>query len=182
MRPLRVIRYLGYYTLLRWLPAAYRPGIGPLARWLRYQACRGLFAVCGRQVNIEHGADFGGGALLQIGDRSGIGVNCRVPYDVCIGKDVMMGPEVVILGVNHRFDDCERPMIEQGYHDRKPVAIGDDVWIGTRAIILPGVRIGRGAIVAAGAVVTRDVNEFDIVGGNPARVIRSRLRRDGVEA
>ena len=93
-----------------------------------------------------------------------------------------MGPEVVILGVNHRFDDCERPMIEQGYHDRKPVAIGDDVWIGTRAIILPGVRIGRGAIVAAGAVVTRDVNEFDIVGGNPARVIRSRLRRDGVEA
>ena len=178
MRVSRVIRYFTYYWLLRWLPASYRPVTGPMSRWLRYLTCRGLFATCGRGVNIEHGADFGGGASLEIGDRSGIGVNCRVPYDVRIGKDVMMGPEVIILGVNHKFDDCNRPMLEQGYFDRRPVLIEDDVWIGTRAIILPGVKLGRGAIVAAGAVVTRDVEDFDIVAGNPARVIRNRQQQE----
>jgi maltose O-acetyltransferase len=85
----------------------------------------------------------------------------------------MMGPDVVILAVNHRFSG-HAPMIDQGYDDPRLVTIGDDVWIGTRAIVLPGVTIGTGAIVGAGAVVTKDVPENAIVAGNPARVMKLR--------
>ncbi len=86
----------------------------------------------------------------------------------------MMGPDVVILTQNHKFDRLDIPMLEQGFKDEQPVTICDDVWIGVRAIILPGVTVGKGAIIAAGAVVTKDVCEYAIVGGNPARVIKMR--------
>lgn len=93
---------------------------------------------------------------------------------VTIGKNVMMGPNVAIITENHRFDRMDVPIREQGYYDRKPVVINDDVWIGMRVIILPGVTVGKGAILAAGAVVTKDVPEYAIVGGNPAKVIKYR--------
>jgi maltose O-acetyltransferase len=86
-----------------------------------------------------------------------------------------MGPEVVIRTNNHRFDRTDIPMRIQGFSEEKPVFIGDDVWIGQRAIILPGVRVGDHAIVGAGAVVTKDVPKGAIVGGNPARVLRMRF-------
>jgi maltose O-acetyltransferase len=128
----------------------------------------------GTQVNIERGAYFGTGEQMSIGDHSGIGVNCQVVGPITIGRDVMMGPDVIILTQNHETRDLSRPMRGQGALPRKPVVIHDDVWIGTRVIILPGVTIGRGAIIGAGAVVTRDVPPFAIVGGNPARVIKYR--------
>jgi len=86
----------------------------------------------------------------------------------------MMAPEVIILSSNHEFKDRSTPMIIQGQRVEDPVIVCDDVWIGTRAIILPGVTIGSHSIVAAGAVVTKDVAEYSIVGGNPARVIGCR--------
>ncbi|BCO32007.1 hypothetical protein TspCOW1_21100 [Thiohalobacter sp. COW1] len=129
-------------------------------------------------MNIEQGAFFGSGKNIRIGDRSGLGANCRVPYDITIGRNVMMGPDVMIFGVNHEFHDTSVRMIDQGYSARAPVNIADDVWIGARAIILPGVSLGKGAVVAAGAVVTRNVNEYEIVGGNPAKVIRNRRSSD----
>jgi len=129
-------------------------------------------------VNIQQGARFGSGRLLEIGEKSGIGVNCLVGFDIRIGKNVMMGPDVVVLGENHKIDRTDIPMIEQGHADRQPVTIKDDVWIGARTIILPGVTVGTGVVIGAGAVVTKDVNDFDIVAGNPARVIRN--RKDGV--
>ncbi len=86
----------------------------------------------------------------------------------------MMGPDVVILTQNHKFDRLDIPMLDQGFKDEQPVTICDDVWIGARVIILPGVTVGKGAIIAAGAVVTKDVPEYAIVGGNPARVIKMR--------
>lgn len=178
MKITRAIRYLAYYLILAKLPTSYAAVVGPASRWLRYRVCRGLFAECGHDVNIERGAFFGSGKQIRIGDRSGLGANCRVPYDITIGKNVMMGPDVMIFGVNHKFDDTSVPMIDQGYSARAPVNIADDVWIGARAIILPGVSLGKGAVVAAGAVVTRDVNEYEIVGGNPAKVIRNRRSSD----
>lgn len=86
----------------------------------------------------------------------------------------MMGPECVILTENHRFDSIDVPMIEQGYTGQEPVTIDDDVWIGRRVIILPGVHIHQGAIIGAGAVVTKDVQPFSVVAGNPARIIKMR--------
>ena len=82
--------------------------------------------------------------------------------------------DVIIQSTNHLFDSRLTPMRLQGKTEDDPIVIGDDVWIGARAIILPGVHIGRGAIVSAGAVVTDDVPEYAIVAGNPARVIKQR--------
>lgn len=142
----------------------------PIRRWV----CGNFIKHVGRNVNIEKGAYFGNGAQLEIGDNSGLGVNAQIYGPVSIGKDVMMGPDVIILTANHRFDQFEIPMWQQGHKPPKPVTIEDDVWIGTRVIILPGVTIGKGAIVGAGAVVTKAVPEYAIVGGNPARIIGNR--------
>jgi len=73
------------------------------------------------------------------------------------------------------------PMNRQGWSEDRPVCIEDDVWIGSRVILLPGVRIGKGSIVGAGSVVTRDVEPYAIVAGNPARKIRSRIDTDTME-
>jgi maltose O-acetyltransferase len=168
------VAYILYYFVARHLPASHRPyGIG--ARRLRYWLVKNMFASCGRNVNVEHGADIGSGRTISIGDNSGIGVDCRVPGPVQIGANVMMGPEVVIQSASHSFDRTDIPMIEQG-ETRLPVIIEDDVWIGTRAIILPGRRIGKGSIVGAGAIVTKDVAPYTIVAGNPAAVVGQRER------
>ena len=86
----------------------------------------------------------------------------------------MMGSDVVIITRNHRFERTDIPMMEQGFSDEQPVTIGDDVWIGDRVIILPGIKVGDGSIIAAGAVVTHDVPAYAIVGGVPAKVIGMR--------
>lgn len=94
-----------------------------------------------------------------------------------IGDNVMMGPEVTILTHTHRIDRTDIPMGKQGSMVSE-VIIGDDVWIGMRAIILPGVRIGSGVVIGAGAVVTKDVPDYAVVGGVPARVIRYRKSKE----
>jgi len=130
-----------------------------------------MFDECGHEVNIEAGAEFGKGKGIKIGNRSGIGIGARVESPVSIGDNVLMGPDVLILTRNHRFSRLDIPMIEQGMTDPKAVTIGNDVWIGTRAIILPGVSIGDGAIVGAGAVVRESIPPLAIAIGNPAVVV-----------
>ena len=129
---------------------------------------------CGKNVNVEHGARFGSGRRITLGDNSGLGVDCELIGDVQIGRNVMMGPRVTIITINHGFRELGVPMIEQGHSGTRPVIIDDDVWIGVGVIILPGVRVGRGAVVGAGAVVTKSVEPWSVVGGNPARVIGTR--------
>jgi maltose O-acetyltransferase len=124
-------------------------------------------------VNIEKGALFP--SRMSIGDRSSIGIDSRINGMVQIGCDVMMGPQVLIYTRNHCIDCTEVPMINQGVTEESPVVIEDDVWIGARVIILPGVRIGKGSIIAAGAVVSKDVPPYSIVGGVPAKVIKYRM-------
>ena len=122
---------------------------------------------------MQTGAWFGTGSQIEIGARSMIGENCRI-NNVVIGRDVLMAPEVIILHRQHGTASTDIPMREQPLITPGPTIVEDDVWIGTRAIIMPGLRIGKGAIVAAGAVVTSDVPAYAIVGGVPARVIRMR--------
>lgn len=90
----------------------------------------------GENVNIEKGACIGQG--LTIGDNSGVGVRCIIGDDVTIGNDVMMGPDCVIYTTGHNHDRVDIPMIRQGMTPIHPVTIGDDVWIGTRVIIMGG--------------------------------------------
>lgn len=143
---------------------------------MRATVCRPLFASCGRNVNIECGAFFGSGKSISIGDNSGLGINfSRMGGgELAIGEDVIMGPDVLIITSDHISSRTDLSMIKQGLDSAEKVNIGDDVWIGARAIILKGVSIGSGSIVGAGAVVTRDVPDWAVVAGNPARIIKYR--------
>lgn len=156
---------LMYTVFGKHLPPSYffRP-----AKRIRGFWCRRILAFMGKNANIEKGAQFS--RLCKLGDNSSIGVNCELNGPVFIGDNVMMGPEVVIYTRNHKHQKDEL-MIKQGYEESKPVFIEDDVWIGRRAIILPGVRIAQGSIVGAGAVVTKSTEPYSIVGGCPAKII-----------
>ncbi len=117
---------------------------------------------------------FGPGQLRRDGFR--VGRNSQINRGCCldaraplsIGKNVSLSPEVMILTTQHDLEDGDFAL------EGKPVTIEDHVWIGSRAIVLPGVTIGRGAVVAAGAVVTSDVPPRSIVGGVPAKNIGRR--------
>ena len=110
---------------------------------------------------------------VSIGDNSGIGDRCRLQGEVHIGNEVMMAPEVALIAINHVTDRKDIPMNRQG-EVAKPINIGNDVWLGFRSIILSGVTIGDGAVIGAGAVVTKDIPSYTIVGGVPAKPIRTR--------
>ena len=86
----------------------------------------------------------------------------------------MMILEVLIDTKNNNFADISVPMVKQGYQETKQVIIEDDVWIGARSVILPGVKIGTGSIIAVGSVVTKDVEPFSIVAGVPAKLVNKR--------
>lgn len=164
-----------YILFLKHLPATDNGySVSMIIKKTRSSVGKHLFDRCGTNINIEKGADFGSGKGISIGNNSGLGINCKVRGPLEIGDNVMMGPDVVIMTNSHNFERIDLPMNIQGSAVPKKVLIGNDVWIGTRAIILPGVIIGNGAIIGAGAVVTKDVPEYGIVGGVPAKLIRSR--------
>ena len=117
---------------------------------------------------------YGPGHVRRSGSR--IGANTRVNRDCCldargtieIGDNVSISPEVMILTTDHRYDSDDFAL------QSRPVVIEDNVWIGARALILPGTTIGRGAVIAAGAVVSRDVSPMTVVAGVPARAVGKR--------
>ena len=108
---------------------------------------------------------------LTIGNYSRIGINCLLDLvaPIAIGDHVVLSPEVLLLTGKHQIDGAERRI---GQLKPLPIDIDDGVWLGARCIVLPGVTVGKGAIVGAGAVVTRNVPSNTLVAGVPARVIR----------
>ena len=106
-----------------------------------------------------------------IGDYTRIGLHCTVIGPVTIGSHVNLAQGIVTTALNHNFEDTSLLIDEQGV-STKPVIIGDDVWIGANAVILPGVTIGSHVVVAAGAVVTKDVPDGCIVAGVPAKILK----------
>lgn len=145
-----------------------------LARMWRGWFAKRILKEMGENVNIERGASFG--PNVSIGNYSGIGISCELWGEVKIGNNVLMGPEVVVYTVNHIFADPDKIILEQGYTSPKPVYIKDDVWIGRRCLIMPGVMIGEGAVVGAGSVVTKNVPDYAVVAGNPAKIIKYRIK------
>jgi len=121
----------------------------------------------GRQKN--------GKPSLFIGDRTYIGRNVQINAwkDVVIEPDVLIGDRVLISDADHNYSNPNIPIIQQGDKFKGRVLLCSGCWIGIGAVILPGVKVGVNAVVAANAVVTRDVPDYTIVGGVPAKFIRS---------
>lgn len=112
---------------------------------------------------------------LVAGPYSFVNIHSEIGPGVTMGKYVMIAPEVWVVGNDHRFDVPGVPIIFSGRPEMKKTVIEDDVWVGNGAMILAGVRIGRGAIIAARAVVTKDVPPYEIWGGVPAKKIGERF-------
>ena len=108
---------------------------------------------------------------ITLGPHAGLAEGCWVQGPLTIGRYTMIGPELRVYTTNHAHGRIDVPMQDQGHDEPQPVAIGDDVWIGARVMIMPGVTIGEGSIIAAGAVVTKDVPPYSIVAGVPAVVL-----------
>lgn len=176
MRVGRLASTAAYLGLARHLPWGPRPG-GATAKRIRRFLVEQMLDECGRDVNVEHGAWFGSGRGIRLGDRSDLGMDCLVMGPLSIGADVMMGPRCVLISNSHAIGDTQRPMNRQGFVAARPIVIEDDVWIGAGVTILAGVTVRRGSVVGAGSVVTKDVPAWVVVAGNPARVVRERQRR-----
>ena len=170
---MKIICLFIYYIFGTWLPSQPVPGwkLGyKLRRWLM----KYIAEECGLNVVIKQNAYVGTGRGLRIGNNSQLGVNSRIGPFVWIGSDVVMGPDVVIMTTAHAFENPGEPIRLQGDLPVKSVKVGNDVWIGTRVIVMPGVTLGNGSVIGAGSVVTRDIPPLAIAAGNPARVFRKR--------
>ena len=110
----------------------------------------------------------------SIGCNSGVGRGCEFNNGVTIGDYVMMGPEALIYTQNHCTSNPDVPMRTQGMTQIMPVIIEDDVWIGARVCILPGVVIGKGSVIGACAVVSKSIPPYSVAVGNPAKVVKIR--------
>lgn len=130
--------------------------------------------------------DFRGPAILEercrligdpqivVGSHFYANVDCHFLGQITIGDDVSVGPKTVIWGRDHRFSRDK--LIRQQGHVRRPIRIGDDVWIAAHCTVLKGVEIGRGAVIGAGSVVTGDIPPYAIAVGNPAKILRFRQK------
>ncbi|MDU8923510.1 sugar O-acetyltransferase [Pasteurellaceae bacterium LIM206] len=138
---------------------------------------RTILAKAGKNphINSPFACDYG--SHIEVGDNFFANYNCVIldSGGVKIGNNVMFAPNVSLYTVGHPLDAELR---NEGWEQAKPIIIGDNVWVGGNAVILPGVTIGDNVVIAAGAVVTKDIPANSLVAGNPARVLRPLTRAD----
>ncbi len=163
------------------------------SRWYTFKTFgialpNGAVFKCGNSVKI--GKNFGisrdceiycqdpeNGSQITFGDRvklnSGVIINADSGGKIIIGNDVLIAHNVIMRASNHRFDKNDVPILDQG-HTPGTIILEDDVWLGAGVLVMPDVKIRKGAIIGAGAVVTKDIPEYSIAVGVPARVIKKR--------
>jgi galactoside O-acetyltransferase len=172
---------LGYAVRRAWFGARMR-GCG------RCNIGTGCTFICpetisiGDQVGIGRNSFFAAdGGSISVGDHAsfnaGVHINASAGGEIRIGAWCLIGPNTVMRTADHGYGDPSRFIRQQG-HVVGDICIEDDVWIGANAVVLGGVRIGRGAVVGAGAVVTGDVPSMAVVGGVPAKVIKYRDKKN----
>lgn len=145
--------------------------IEPLDFETQTRVLRELLGTVGKRISVQPGFNCDNGKNIHVGEEFSANYNVTI-LDIApvhIGDYCMIGPNVLIATVGHPLSAAKR---RKKMAQAKPVTIGNDVWIGGNAIILPGVTIGNNVIVAAGAIVTKDIPDNCVVGGNPARKIR----------
>ncbi len=124
----------------------------------------------GDESTIEDFATINNGVGdIYIGDRTRIGLGCTLIGPVRIGNDVRLAQNVVMSGLNHKYEDISLPISQQGVTTTN-IVVEDEVWVGANCVVLPGVTIKKHAVVAAGSVVRRNVPAYSVVAGNPAVV------------
>lgn len=165
-----------YYVFAYYMPDSYSPFCGRIANSIRVFCVKHIFKSCGNKTIVNRHVYFGNGSNVKLGNYSSIGAYNVIPNNTTIGNYVMLAPSIHIIANNHNFDRTDIPMCFQGSVEGKtPTIIQDDCWIGVRAILTPGHTIGKGSIIAAGSVVTKDVEPYSIMGGMPAKLIRKRV-------
>jgi len=126
----------------------------------------------GAQSTIEDFSAINNGVGdVIIGERTRIGLSNTIIGPVKVGNDVRLAQNVVLSGLNHNYDKIDSPINVQGV-STKPIVIEDESWIGANVVVVPGVTIGKHSIVAAGSVVTKNVPEYSVAAGNPARILK----------
>ena len=123
---------------------------------------------------FENGIYISDAKKLYVGKCARINENVFLQGEISIGDYVLVAPNVAIYTQNHIHKDVDTPIVLQGTEGSKKVVIKDNAWLGRNVVVLPGITVGEGAIVGAGSVVTKDVEPYTIVGGAPAKLIRSR--------
>jgi maltose O-acetyltransferase len=146
--------------------------MGKLYNSLRVFVIKRIVSI-GNECTIQRNVYFGKGRNISIGNYCQINDNVRLD-NVKIGNNVMIARDCILLGKMHEFDDTNIPMNIQGAKNVEQTIIEDDVWIGARAIINPGLKIRKGTIIGAGAVLTKNTDEYGIYGGIPAKKIKKR--------
>lgn len=163
-----------YYSFIQYLPMQPFPGF----KWyykIRYWFVKKLLLECGENVVVKNKCYFGNGTKLKVGSFSQLGQNSRLTGPITLGSHIMMGPDVVMMAVTHDVSDLSKTMVDPSNPAIvNPIIIGNNIWIGTRVIIMPGVNIGDNSIIGAGAVVTKSFPENSIIGGIPAKLIKQR--------
>jgi len=147
------------------------------------------FAECGVDVHVPAKCSFSGISNIYVGNHVFFGAEARIlttRAKVIFGNYIMLGPGVTIITGDHRTDIVGRYMVDIKDSEKLPendedVVIEDDVWLGANAVILKGVTIGKGAIVASGALVTKNVPPYSIVGGVPAKLLKSRFTDEEIQ-
>ena len=162
--------FLIYLLFFKNTPEDYRPYALFFPRVRRWLVTNYLKS-CGKKLRVKSGAEISLNA--QVGNESELGTRCMIQANVTIGDHVIMGPDIKIYSRNHKSDRLDIPIQKQGKHYLN-TTIGNDVWIGANTIIVAGVNVGNHAIIAAGAIVTKDVQDFAVVGGCPAKVLKYR--------
>lgn len=171
----------GLYLSLRFIRRGFH-------KFVRVPCLKACFEKCGKGVNIGKGGSFSF-SNISIGNDVAIGGNAQFIAGISkirIGNKVMFGPHVFMISGAHRTDLIGKYMIDISEKEKLPendkdITVQDDVWIGANAIILKGVTVGMGSVVAAGSVVTKDVEPYSIVAGVPAKKIRDRFSKEDLE-
>lgn len=171
---MKKILFAIYLIFFKNTPEDYRP-YALFFPWMRSVLVKAYIKQCGKRPRVKKGAEISPNAT--IGDYSELGTRCMVQANVSIGDNVIMGPDVKIYSRNHKYDRLDVPIQKQG-KNYYMTTIGNDVWLGANVIITAGCAIGNHVIVAAGAVVTKDVPDYAIVGGVPAKTISTRKQNN----
>lgn len=167
---MRKFLYFIYLVFFRNTPEDYRP-YSLFFPALRRILVSSYLESCGKGLRVKNRAEIPPNA--KVGKHSELGTRCMIQSNTELGDHVIMGPDVKIYSRNHKMESLDKPIALQGKHFLK-TKIGNDVWIGANSIVLAGVTVGDHCVIAAGSVVTKDVPDYAVVGGVPAKVLKMR--------